>query len=301
MDEIVVKAVFAPLVTAIVTQGVQILVEWIKSKPQPPTIKWLQTMIVSMAVALVVAAIAFAIISNTTHCAVSNLGWKEYTGGGSESTINTTPVPVSDSKCAFEVSFFLKEKGNAVAAYQKVEPRLVAWWVKGIEFSYRSPGSPNSLVFKLFDKDDIGYSVMLGPIRDTGDGSFSQEVPYASLRAIQGGAIFHRKGFEADRMDFTLVSRSDSTPGAGTLTILDIRLVPIWQVWLIVLSPVLLLAGIAVGYVIWEKYRETRQPPKPAKTPTGATRRGAGNTGTSHRRKANTAASRPSQARQVKK
>jgi hypothetical protein len=242
-------------------------------------------MMVSMAAAAVVAALMFFIISDTTRCAVSNLGWKEFPGD-SGSTIHATPVSVPNSKCAFEVSFDLKKQGASVAAYQKVEQKLLAWWVKGIEFSYLSPGGPNSIEFKLFDKSDSGYSVLLGQIKDTAGDVFSQEVPYDSLRAINGGAIFHRKGFEVDRMDFTFVS---STPSDGKLTILDIRLVPIWQVWLIVLSPVLLLAILAGAYSLW--HPETPEEAQP----------GDGKAKDKPRKKPKPAAPGPSKAKKPKK
>ncbi len=146
MENTVLNALI-PLATAVLAEAVQILTELI-NKGTLQGVKWWRMTIITTAAAIVAIAATFMIISNATKCAITNLGWQPYSNDGLGSTITVNPV--MGSNCAFEISFDLKH-GGYVATYKKLEPKFLAWWIKGIEFSYSGMGNPNTLEFKLLN------------------------------------------------------------------------------------------------------------------------------------------------------
>ncbi len=236
-----------PLATAVLAEAAQILTALIQGKPLQE-LKWWRMTIITTAAAIVAIASTFMIISNATKCAITNLGWQPYSNDGLGSTIIVNPV--AGSNCAFQISFDLKH-GGYVATYKKLEPKFLVWWIKGIEFSYSGMGNPNTIEFKLFDTASSQYKVVLGHATDTGGKTLSVRIPYGVLTDPFSGRIFKRDGFVLDRMDFSFSSWPNDTPGTGTVIIHDIRVVLVWQIWLIILSPILVI-GIA-AYVLWQK------------------------------------------------
>lgn len=245
---------FIPLVTAIFTEAIQILAEFIKAGSLRE-MKWWRAMIVTAAVAIVAIAFIFVIISNATQCAVEKLGWVPYSDDGSGSTITVTPD--MGSNCDFEVSFELKKEGTYVATYKKVDKKLLAWWIKGIEFFYSGTGNPNTMEFKLFDTASSQCKVVLGHATDTGGKTVPVSIPYGLLTNPVDGEICDLDGFDLNRMDFTFSSWQGDTPGTGIVIISNIRVVPSWKIWLIIFSPILLIAMI-VAYLLWQKRIKNR-------------------------------------------
>jgi hypothetical protein len=179
-----------------------------------------------------------------------NLGWVPYSDDGSGSAITVTPD--LGSNCDFEVSFDLKKEGTYVATYKKVDPKLLAWWIKGIEFSYSGMGSPNTMEFKLFDTESSQCKVVLGHATNTDGRTVPVSIPYGLLTNPVDGEICNLDGFDLNRMDFTFSSWQGDTPGTGNVIISNIRVVPAWQILLIIFSPILLIAMI-VAYLLWQK------------------------------------------------
>lgn len=246
MDGIVLKALI-PILTAIITAGGQILIEIINKTP----IKWLRIMIVTAAVAITAVASIFVIISNATQCAITNLGWVPFNDDKLGSTIIVNPTP--GSNCDFEVAFDLKEQGAYVATYKKLDQKILAWWVDGIKFSYKGMGAPNSIEFKLFGTEPSqDYRVRLGHAADTDGETLSVSIPYGTLTNPASGKRFERAGLVLDRMDFSFSSWPGDTPGTGNLIISNISVILSWKIWLIIISPLLLIV-IITAYGLWRK------------------------------------------------
>lgn len=237
---------FIPLVTAILTEAIQILIEFIK-EGSLREMKWWRTMIVTTAVAIVAIASIFMIISNATQkCAVPKLGWVPHSGTGS-----ITVTPLMESNCDFEVSFELKKEGTYTATYKKVDKKLLAWWIKGIEFSYSGMGDPNTMEFKLLDTASSQCSVVMGNATNTDSRIVLVPIPYESLIDPVDGEICDLDDFALNRMDFTFSSWRGDTPGTGIVIISNIRVIPSWKIWLVIFSPILLIAVI-VAYILWQ-------------------------------------------------
>lgn len=243
MDNTVLNA-FIPLLSAVITEALQILVEIVKGGQ----VKWWRTMVITGAVAIAATAVTLLMISKATTCAITNVGWMPYSNDGMESSITVTPV--IGSNCAFQVSFDLKKQGGYVATYKKLEQGLLAWWIKGIEFSYSGMGNPNTMEFKLISESST-YRIVLPHTTNTGGKTSSWKIPYVSLTAPADGKIFNRTDFKLDRIDFTFSSWQGDTPGTGNVVIQDIRVILAWQIWIIIFSPIVLVTVIA--YVLWRK------------------------------------------------
>lgn len=255
MDNTLVNA-FIPLLAAILTEAIQVVAEAVKGR-RWQEVKWERTAVITMAVALVASAIVFLLISNATHCAIDNSGWMPYQNDKLGSTI--TLGPQVESKCAFQVSFDLKKETAYVAAYKKLEPKFLAPWVRGIEFTYTGMGSPNTMEIKLFSKEDKQYKLVRQHTTNTDGKPVSVVIPYEKLTSVPGGSLFKRKGFVLDRIDFSFSSWVGDTPGIGNVIFSSVGIVLKWYVWLIVFSPILIV-GIAMLYS-WQKRRPVEAKP----------------------------------------
>src|SRR5262245_61692433 len=102
--------------------------------PRQQEVKWWRTVIITSAVALLATILIFVVVWKTTDCAITNQNWLPYDNDGLGSTI--TVRPDAESNCALQISFNLKKKRAYVAAYKKLEPKFLAWWIRGIQFTY---------------------------------------------------------------------------------------------------------------------------------------------------------------------
>jgi hypothetical protein len=263
MDNTILTALlpfWSTILAAIITGAVQIVVAYItvtrRSKPSARErlsirkilrpVKWWLTLAIVAVFAVIVTLSVFVAVNNSTHCVVTSSNWMPYNTDGS--TITVKPVP--DSNCAVEFSFDLA-KGGWVAAYKKLTPGSLEWWIKGIEFSYSGMGNSNTIEIKLLDGSDVPYKSIRQSSSDTGGRFFTVSIPFEEFLGPDGRA-FHPEDFTPDRIDFSFSNGPESVPGAGSVVVDDIRVILAWQVWLLIFAP-LFGVGVLAGYLAWRK------------------------------------------------